>query len=1073
MLEKPLFEVMLSSTFRDLIDQRTYVSDVLKKHRLHAIEMEDDASLSDQDMIDASLAKVDAANAYVCIIGKRYGQIRQCNIRNPHDLSLTELEFERAVGRGIPIAVLVMGADYPVPDKGNEFDPPKREKLQGFRDRVGLPHRVTADFDSREQFLTCVPTAIAELRSALEKRAASATLAAATTNFPAPRVDDVLPPAPPTFHIVKPFTQGHAFVGRKKELERITRWATGANPLLVFEAIGGMGKSMVTYRWMDQISPTVRTDWAGRIWYSFYEEGASMNDFCVHALAYIERRPPRDFLGRRTPDLEQILLSRLHEKPWLIVMDGLERVLVAYHRFDKAQLRDDEAIADPNKAGRDPYRCIQPADDHLLQALTTARPSKLLVSTRNMPTMLLNASADPIMGVEHERLTGLEPEDAEAMMREAGARGDSWRIQSYLETHFECHPLMVGVVAGMVNTYVAAPGAFDRWIADPEGAGAVDLTTLEGLVQKRDHILKVAYEALEPDARKLLSVLAFFSQSVAGEVLVELNPRRPERPKEVRKPSPVDEDGDYDLRDLRRRRDREMPSAAKAAIEGRIAARRAELKAIFALHTDAHRQYEAAQAQWRASPELRTANAWLGKAAIDLQRRGLVITDRITARYDLHPMVRGFVRHALSGDESAITGRAVADYARSRSKAKYESAASLTDLVPDIEIVTALTLGGHYEDAVAAINIELQGALFQLELFAEALALLEPFFSQGWNNLPERVPDPDKSGLSGLAALCFRRLGDHKRAELLFRFAIARGIVDESLYGTAHWIRDYAMLFDDIGSLYHRSRLLRLHETISLFTSDKDQMAQQNISQAWLEFKRGSLTSARKKLDALKDAIAAGKIEDEYERSNIIGLEIELLEREKCLTDLHLKDALAQARSWRDRARERELLHFCGNFLQSKGEHHRAMEAFERSIAMARGVHIPANESEARYAISLVAVDQPVEAFEIAKRISAVDDPPHVQLAELYLALDDKLKAHEHALAGYRRAWGDGPPYALHWDLEDCRKVLIALGEPEPQLALFDPARVQPFDFEPDLHRLIEKKKAEIEEEKRNDAKGK
>ena len=141
MLEKPLLEVMLSSTFRDLIDQRTYVGDVLKKHRLHAIEMEDDASLSDQDMIDASLAKVDAASGYVCIIGKRYGQVRQCDLRNPHELSLTELEFERAVGRGIPITVLVMGADYPVPDRANEFDLAKREKLQAFRDRAGLPQR--------------------------------------------------------------------------------------------------------------------------------------------------------------------------------------------------------------------------------------------------------------------------------------------------------------------------------------------------------------------------------------------------------------------------------------------------------------------------------------------------------------------------------------------------------------------------------------------------------------------------------------------------------------------------------------------------------------------------------------------------------------------------------------------------------------------------------------------------------------------------------------------------------------------------------------------------------------------
>lgn len=406
MLEKPLFEVMLSSTFRDLEDHRKYVTAVLKQHRLYAIAMEDDTSLSDQDMIDASLAKVEAASGYVCIIGKRYGQIRACATRNPHDLSLTELEFERAVSRGIPITVLVMQPGYPVGDEQNEFDPTRRAKLQAFRERVGLPHRVTADFGCWEEFLKKVPNAIADLRYALDKGAAIADPATTSAERPVARADDFVPPTPPAFHIVKPFTQGHAFVGREKELERISRWATGPNPVLVFEAIGGMGKSMVTYRWADKVAPRLRADWAGRLWYSFYEEGASLNDFCVHALAYIERRPPRDFLGRRTSELEPLLLRHLRGQAWLIVMDGLERVLVAYHRFDKAQLRDGEAVADPNKTGRDPNRCIHPADDHLLLALATAQASKLLVSTRNMPTVLLNASDSPIAGIEHERLTG-------------------------------------------------------------------------------------------------------------------------------------------------------------------------------------------------------------------------------------------------------------------------------------------------------------------------------------------------------------------------------------------------------------------------------------------------------------------------------------------------------------------------------------------------------------------------------------------------------------------------------------------------------------------------------------------
>jgi hypothetical protein len=52
--------------------------------------------------------------------------------------------------------------------------------------------------------------------------------------------------------------------------------------------------------------------------------------------------------------------------------------------------------------------------------------------------------------------------------------------------------------------------------------------------------------------------------------------------------------------------------------------------------------------------------------------------------------------------------------------------------------------------------------------------------------------------------------------------------------------------------------------------------------------------------------------------------------------------------------------------------------------------------------------------------------------------------------------------------LEDCRKVLRTLGEPEPKLSPFDRAKVPPFEFEPELHRLVDQKKAELEAAKSN-----
>ena len=62
--------------------------------------------------------------------------------------------------------------------------------------------------------------------------------------------------------------------------------------MLLFEAIGGTGKSMLTWEWITRHATAVRTA-TGRalFWYSFYERGAVMADFCRRALAYMTRRP--------------------------------------------------------------------------------------------------------------------------------------------------------------------------------------------------------------------------------------------------------------------------------------------------------------------------------------------------------------------------------------------------------------------------------------------------------------------------------------------------------------------------------------------------------------------------------------------------------------------------------------------------------------------------------------------------------------------------------------------------------------------------------------------------------------
>src|SRR5262249_28106440 len=154
------------------------------------------------------------------------------------------------------------------------------------------------------------------------------------------------------------------------------------------------------------------------------------------------------------------LRRELDARPWLLILDGLERVLVAYNRAGKEHMSDEDAAVARDGMGldREPRDCFRPEDDEVLAMLAQAGPGKLLASARLVPLALTSWASQPIPGVKHVDLEGLVPEDAEHMLRQAGARGDSWRIQRFLQEKFACHPLSMRAVAGKVMTFLEARG---------------------------------------------------------------------------------------------------------------------------------------------------------------------------------------------------------------------------------------------------------------------------------------------------------------------------------------------------------------------------------------------------------------------------------------------------------------------------------------------------------------------------------------------------------------------------------------------------------------------------------------
>src|SRR5690242_18929220 len=81
------------------------------------------------------------------------------------------------------------------------------------------------------------------------------------------------------------------FTGRIRGVARLDAWGRSPDPLLVVEAIGGAGKSALTWVWTQNSAPAVIGGLAGRVWRSFYEGSASMTSFLQELVVYMSGRP--------------------------------------------------------------------------------------------------------------------------------------------------------------------------------------------------------------------------------------------------------------------------------------------------------------------------------------------------------------------------------------------------------------------------------------------------------------------------------------------------------------------------------------------------------------------------------------------------------------------------------------------------------------------------------------------------------------------------------------------------------------------------------------------------------------
>jgi len=1040
--------IMVSSTFSDLKDHRREVIQAIEKLGFRANVMETSGAQAETDVIDTSIGMVRDSVAFVGVVSHRYGQTPECPERNPEALSISELEFNEAMRLSRPILLFIMGDEHPGTKADFEDDQAKISKLDAFRARAkqmrrgSAVERIYEVFNSREEFTMSAAIAIGKLSNSLPPLHE----ALVDSNEPSSTRDSIDTALPPETRAVPRYLGSHAFVGRKAELDAIDDWSSEADPhpMLLFEAIGGAGKSMVTWTWLTGRAMHVRDDWAGRFWFSFYEGGATMLRFCQEALAYMTGQPADTLYKEKMGNLMPRLIAQLEARPWLIVLDGIERILVKYHRLDAPQMRDEEVETAADQIGtRDPRATINPEDEELLRRLTAAAPSKILVTSRLTPRALINASGMPMPGVWRKMLPGLRPADAEVLLRACGISGESKAIREYLQRNCDCHPLVIGALAGLVNNFMPDRGNFDTWLADPNAGGRLRLSDMD-LVQRRSHILDAAVELLPEPALRLLQTLSLLQAGADYATLREFNPHLPPPPEEVKEPNPPEKGANW-----------------KMLSDGR----KTKEKAEFEEDKKARDTYLEALQAWKKRPEVLAAPALFDETLTELERRGLLQYEHGYKVYNLHPVVRGVAAGRMDVEETDSIGANVVDYFSSRPHDPWEQAQTMEDLSSGIQIVSTLNRMGRFDEAFDVFESGLGEALStNLLALSEIQRLLQPIFPNGWDG-PVALKSEGKKYDALIAFSHSFFYSAPYQCVLLSERAVECAVLSRNDINIRHGLRNLATaLVHGKLAVSIRIRALALEFSEAVGT---DAALYESLVRAYIgEVHCGRFAQA----DALWFRLdpEEKKWGDEINVSELIRTRAFDLFWRGMLTAANLVATERLSRESKDRFEIIQSLRLRGDWHMSRGEPGLAIEPLSEAVRLCRESGLDEPGFEACLASACLRASQPNDGRAVAERFADTQDYEGLlYVAHLWRDLGESTHAIAAALRAHKGACGSGEPYVFRYHLDQADALLRELGETPPAVPQYAPADDELYDWEDDVRAMIEEARKKREEQER------
>ena len=247
----------------------------------------------------------------------------------------------------------------------------------------------------------------------------------------------------------------------------------------------------------------------GIVWWSFYDKEARFETFLSKAIQYVSKGEidPKEIASTR--DRMDTLYSFLQGNRFLIVLDGVERVLRAYAGLGSPYQGDKV-----KKDERGDFRaCIDPNVGLFLQWLASSNlKTKTLLTSRLCPKEL-----DDIAGCLRRELTKMDKVDAVEFFHQQGVKGTRAEIENACE-HFGYHPLSLRLLSGLIikdPKYNKDIVAWTRHNPLPE---------LKGKKGKEGHnILELAYNSLDPQKQTLISKISVFRNPMDYDSILIFN----------------------------------------------------------------------------------------------------------------------------------------------------------------------------------------------------------------------------------------------------------------------------------------------------------------------------------------------------------------------------------------------------------------------------------------------------------------------------------------------------------------------------------------------------------------------